>query len=324
MRKVLMLTRTDHANTGWRFKKCLEHLGFHVTYYKAVPHQFKYPQQGEIHPDLASKERESVHPTVIRCPELKEIANEADIIHYIASTFIDTGVDLSKKKVVVNHAGHNYRFHPEEANRLFNEFVDYTIIQYPSLLGLGAKNEELIYYPVDTKNILWSYKYYHTTVGHWPPSPARKGTRNILEVVREFKDKINYVGIKDDVKGIGIADWQSQLDRIRKCDVYIERCQIDDGHAEWANTALEAAASGTIVITNTLSKELYWKEYGAEVPFFIANNPAVLYETLEELRKMYIPQIIRHKARHRKWVCQYHSIEATALRLWERVYKNLL
>lgn len=334
MNDVLMLTRADHANTGWRFSKCLESLGLDVICYKAIEHPFAYPEQMRVHPLLARAERTTVRPTILDAPDMYWFVHEAKVIHFHATTFVKTSYPLKKenKKVVVQHAGDNYRKNPEGANKLFNPIVDKTICQYPSLLGLGAKNEELIYYPVDTNGIqprpwlnIWGEK---VVIGHWPSSPKRKGTHNILLAIDRLKqdpfikNKFCYAGVESTKKGDKIAPWNYNLERMSQCDIIVERCQIGDGHSEWANTAIEAAALGKVVVTNSISSDLYVKEYGEVCPFFIANDENELISVLKDLITMPREKLYDHAMGTRKWVVDNHSMRATAKRLWEKVYKD--
>ena len=55
-------------------------------------------------------------------------------------------VESKDKKVVMQHGGTTYRMGADLCNEPFNSFVDAHIIQFPSILGLGAKNEHLIYF----------------------------------------------------------------------------------------------------------------------------------------------------------------------------------
>lgn len=331
MMEVLMLTRADHANTGWRFAQCLKRLGLEVVCFKAQQHPFKYPIQMPVHKALANAKRTSVAPTVLNAPEMESWIKKAHVIHFHATTFIDTGADLKNKQVVVQHAGDNYRKNPEGANELFNPMADKTIIQYPSLMGLGAKDEELIYYPVDTSLLMPGVKSVNVglvRIGHWPSSPARKGTAKILKAIDILekhpasKHRFIYIGTNSVKKGKDIVSWIKHLDRIRACDILIERCQTDDGHAEWANTALEAASLGKIVVTNTLSSELYQKEYGDRCPFFIANSVNDLVATLKTLVCLPKNKLLDLGMEARAWAVRNHSIQATAKRLWEKVYKE--
>jgi hypothetical protein len=95
-------------------------------------------------------------------------------------------------------------------------------------------------------------------------------------------------------------------------------------YGEWGNQCIEAAALGKIVITNTLSADLYKKEYGEGFAPRIANNEDEIAAHVEELLGMTDKEILDEQQRSRAWVEKYHSMEATSDRLWERIYKDLL
>ena len=180
---VLMLARNDWANTGYRFSKCLELLGLRVLYLKGCTHRFGYPQQAPV--DVSLNQMYNNYPVKVHAPHFGSIARAANTLHYIATSFIDTGTDLTEKNVVVQHGGSTYRIEPERANAVFNPFTSAAIIQCPDLLNLGANNEHLIYYPVDTHLIQPHYRKDagKITVGHFPSSPKNKGTAKILDVI---------------------------------------------------------------------------------------------------------------------------------------------
>lgn len=324
---VLVLTFFDFSNTGWRFSKMIESLGFKVKMFKGRGHEFNYPIEAEVFEPLAKLKPIFVRerPFVVYCPELAPWVEEAKIIHFTSSTFVSTGVDLTNKKVVVNHGGTTYRNGANLVNALFNGFTDATIIQCPDLLGLGAKNEHLIYYPVQTDWLQPDYEKREKIVfGHFPSSPASKGTSMIIKVFRKLsedpwaRDKFEYIGVTNAVKG-GIS-WLENLDRIRKCDVIVETvCPVLRGRkfGEWGNQCLEASALGKIVITNTLSKELYKREYGDFAPH-IANDEVELEARIREILEM--GDLTEEKKKHREWAVQNHSMEVTAERLWDKVY----
>ena len=98
---------------------------------------------------------------IYHVPELKFFVENARVVHFRDSMLIDTGFDLTKKPVVVQHGGRSYRIAHEILNTLFNEFADAALIQMPDLLGLGAKNEHLIYYPVQTDRLKPKYNRNH-------------------------------------------------------------------------------------------------------------------------------------------------------------------
>lgn len=331
MPKILALTYNDWANTGYRFVRCLRLLGLDVTYYKGRPHKFGYGDEAPIHPDLANGIVMSHYPVAILCKELKEEIEAADIIHFFASTMVVSGADLTGKKIVVNHGGSTFRIGTDAVKAAFNPYVDYSIIQCPDLLGLGAKNEALIYYPVDTDFLQPDYEGHEKIViGHWPSSPHNKGTKEIVEVIERLekdpsvRDRFVYVGQRVIEKQT--IPWPEHIGRVRKCDVIIESMQPDiDGRrfGEWGNQALEAAAMGKVVITNMLSLDTYRKEYG-DCPLLIANDPAQLESQIRAVVTA-PPEVTRvHKERMRAWAVEKHSMEATAQRLWDKVYRNLV
>lgn len=330
--KVLMLAVDDWANTGWRFSRCLKLLGYEVEAFKRNKHVFGYTEQWDTLDILARRPVYKSLTQVVQAPELKGYMEEFDVIHFIASSFIDTGLDLTKKFVVVNHGGSGYRNHSERVSAFFNQFVDASLIQCPDLLNLGAKNEHLIYYPVDVNFIRPTFNRIDKklVVGHFPSTAIVKGTKEILKVVDMFEDKINYVGIRDLNDKKNRLEWKDNLVRVSKCDVIIETMNTElilytdiNGRkiksGEWGNTALEAAASGKIVITNTISKHIYEKEYG-ELPLLIANNGEQLKQRLEEVISMSKEEIMSLKHKMRQWAEDNHSLEATAKRLEDKIY----
>jgi len=330
-----MLTRNDWANTGYRFSKCLGMLGLKVLYLKGSEHKFGYPEQAPV--DVTLSKMYEKYPVKVHAPHFASLAKASRSIHYIASSYIDTGIDLKGKNVVVQHGGSTYRIEPKKANDTFNPFTSASIIQCPDLLNLGANNEHLIYYPVDTQFIQPHYRKStgKIRVGHFPSSPQNKGTAKILTVIQEMnkdpdlKDKFEYVGVLNP-HGLGHqVSWEQNLDRMRKCDIIIETHQPElklDGRSskvfgEWGNTAIEAAALGKSVITNSLTLDLYNKEYG-NMGLHIANDKEMLKTHLYNLIQLGRNNLLADGARTRDWVINNHSMEATAIRLWEKIYSG--
>ena len=108
------------------------------------------------------------------------------------------------------------------------------------------------------------------------------------------------------------------------CDIYIECCNLSlNGctFGEWGNTCIEAAALGCIVITNSLSQNIYKKEYG-DCPLYIANNQNEIENCLIEISKLSKDEIIEKKKQFRKWVEDKHSFKATGKRLMDKIYSK--
>jgi|GEM_PF-1890000 len=343
---VLMLCINDWANTGWRFSQALQHIGLDVLFLKGVMHKFMYPEQGIIHPDIVkahlAQKPEGGEALYYSVPELNELARSANVIHFRDTCIIDTGVDLEKKWVIAQHGGRIYRQHNRKVNREFNQFVDATIIQCPDLWGLGAKNEHLIYYPVDTNRIKPVYEPQddRLIIGHFPSMPTWKGTSVIYETILKIgkehprlAEKFAYFGPthedlnNDPNKWMWLTIWSNHLKRIAMCDILIETvsktAQDDLPYGEWGNQALEAAAMGKIVITNTLTADLYRKEYGPGCALHVANDATELEAQLIKILNMGGDEMMEHRYKSREWVEKYHSIEKTGERLWEKIYKHL-
>jgi len=241
-------------------------------------------------------------------------------------------VDLSNKKVVVQHGGSTFRHGANAVNALFNRLVDYSIIQCPDLLGLGAKNETLIYYPVDTESLQPDYEKRGDKLvfGHFPSSPASKGTGDIVKLMMRLKksdigDKFEYVGVTDAVKKQ--TDWPAHLDRVRGCDVLIETVlpfQRGKKFGEFGNQCFEASALGKIVVTNNIEEERYIKEYGTKPVIFKANDIEQAEIQIRRIVEMSDDEILEAKMRGREWVENTHSMKVTANRLWDKVYGKLL
>jgi glycosyltransferase involved in cell wall biosynthesis len=325
---VLILANHDWANTGYRFSRCLKEIGLDVLAFKGKPHPFLYPDQLPIHPILATLPDGYF---AYDCHSLEPLASKAKVLHYIASTVIQPfPLETSGKHVVVQHGGATYRTRREAINPIYNRFVSASIIQMPDLLGFGAKNEQWIYYPVDTYVIQPDFKPKDNNkivIGHLPSNSENKGTEAILKVIDSLmadpsiKDRIEYIGVKS-TKGKCVS-WLDALSHLKRCDVFIEAMQLTAQgrtYGEWGNMALEAAASGCIVITHFLSEEKYLREFG-EHALMVANDPEALEIQIRRLLDMDSHEIMQRKQASRAWA-EKHSIHNTAIRLWEKVYSQ--
>jgi len=302
-------------------------LGLDVLFLKGRAHTFGYPVQGEVHDELRGAI--GIVHSCRKAPKLKALAEEAHVIHYIASNFVDVGIDMRRKNVVMQHGGTAYRQGHERLNPIYNQFTDVTIIQMPELLGHGAKNEVWVSFPVDTEMLRPGDGLSDNgplRIGHFPSVASVKGTDAVLRTIKslegDLKDRFVYVGVTD--MGLNIVKWMANLKRLSRCDIYVEACKLHQNgrrYGEWGNTVVEAAALGKVVVTNSLSIKRYEREYG-KCPLLIANCEDELRGTLGELITA-DRAWLRDKAKEtRKWVVKYHSMEATARRLKEKVYNR--
>ena len=327
---VLFITLDDNANTGWRFFKCAQMLGLKVMGFKGVYHPFLYPEQFLLHPELA-KSWKLRRETVVKLEgksELQAMMEHARIIHFIASTCIFTELNLLSKPVVMQHGGRTYRSNPKQLNELFNQFCDAAIIQCPDLLNLGARNEKLIYYPVDTNFIQPSFGRAgkKLVIGHFPSQPTEKGYEAVQRVIarlREVTDKFEFRTIRPDG---GKLIWLDALDRVNDCDLIIDvfaaKTAAGLKYGTWGNASIEAAALGKVVVTMSLYEDIYKEEYG-DCALNITNTEEKLLEVLSKFIEMPHAELYKEKERTRAWVEEKHSMEATAIRLLP-IYKNIV
>jgi glycosyltransferase involved in cell wall biosynthesis len=280
--------------------------------------------------------------------KLYNLINKAKIIYLHAETYIELeDFDYKNKPIIAGVSGHPYRRNPKEFVDFFNSFIKKGLIQCPDLLNYGLINEELIYYGVDTDKILpysFNLKNEKLKIGHFSSNPETKGSdliiKAILEIKKKYPDKIEYVGYElNDLNKNKIDHkfrWEDNIKRIAECDVYIETCKLylnaysnfkeynNTKFGEWGNTCLEAAASGCIVISNTLTKNYYRKKYTKKFPLLIANNQDEIKIHLEKLIKMTPEEILTLKNHFRRWVIDNHSLLKTGKRFYEKIIKKIM
>ena len=250
--------------------------------------------------------------------KIASIISKSNLIYFHAETIYNPilqnlnsyQIMFSNKKTVMGLAGNFYRNKPEV-------FLDYLsrkklnnvklLCQCPDLLGYNKIiPEELVYYGVDTNLIKFKEREYNDklVISHYATNERTKGTANILKaierILKEFPEKFVYKGIKQEsyrsrVKSGSVKlNWFDNIKRMGECDIYIETCNLqinyDGGNVkkfgEWGNTCLEASATGCIVLTNSLSKEYYTKEYTKDYPLLISNNTEEIYNNLCKIAKL--------------------------------------
>jgi len=336
---VLGLIKWDWANSGYRFTQSLKKLGLNAASFKGTPlAYFNYPIQLPTLPIL-SQPQVDMYPITNNAQHdetLQNLIYRSKVIYLFGTQHL-TNIHIPRDtRVVVQHGGITYRDAPEKCNSLFNPIVSATIAQCPDLLNLGAKNEHLIYYPVDTDLLKPNYNFKHSDkliIGHFPSSPINKGTEAITRVIQKLKnsslgDKFEYNGIPwlgEANKRAHFVDWTDNLDRLRSSDIVVETCKRSlhgKPFGEWGNTAIEGSSLGTIIVTNSLTPEIYDEEYGPCALHINDGTPEGLEKSLVELLKLPREEILKRKKEAREWVVTNHSIEATALRLWDRVFKG--
>jgi hypothetical protein len=307
----------------YRFWMCAKHLGLNAIAIKGKMHPFMYPFQAPLHPSLMNTPINSA-PLTVMAPGLESMIDSARVVHLFTSTYPMCTAKWDKVPVIVQHGGTFYRQNPKEMNTFFNSMVQQTVIQCPDLLNLGAKNETLIYYPVDTNMIRpdFTKKGNKLVVGHFPSNPEVKGTETIYNAVKDIEG-IEYMGAKPG-ETWGLKPWAVNLKRFHQCDVIIETCKADQNgkpFGEFGNTALEASASGCICVSNCLRQDIYEREYG-DLGLHVANNGTELRAEIIRLTAISDERLMAEKKDCYTWAVNNHSIPVTADRLWERVYSR--
>lgn len=301
--KVLFICQRDWANHSYIMTQCLKTVG--VDSIAVTTHQNKidYPQHA-----LLCKDPE----------ELNRIVDEADIIIFMHSQFIGTNVDLHKKKVLVFHTGTKYRQRPAKMNSLFDPIVDVTLTAADTF-DLGGKNEKYVVVPIDIHKIQPIYNTNNSklVIGHYPT--GYKG-RDIIEHVIQSLPNSNFEYRFSNIR----VPWVDQIDRMSKCDVYIEDLcpkQKNKSSSGFGLTAIEAAALGKIVISRVTYSDKYEKEIGP-LGIQIANDEEDLRRILKNLLSFTPSKILELKMNSRKWAETCHSYEAVG-NMFKKIFEDL-
>jgi hypothetical protein len=311
---VLFLARCDYANLGYILAQCLEKVGVKADVLVENKHQCDYPDQGI--------KFDSIN-------QVKKYAQKADIIQFMHSQRVKTGVDLSKKRVFVLHGGTAYRERYKKINKIFNPIVEKSIIQTADLFGLGAKNEVWLLPAVDVDKLKPAYerKSNKIIIGHFPSNARVKSSKDIANVIgrlsRDLGHRFEYIFSPDSVP------WDKQMRRVAECDIYIDACTPNlkskrssrkYKYGEWGLAALEAAALGKIVISHFLSQEKYKQEYG-ECGIQVANSFNEIEHHLRNLLVLGNDELTKIKKSTRRWVEKYHNFEVVGKKLKEVIYE---
>ena len=116
-----------------------------------------------------------------------------------------------------------------------------------------------------------------------------------------------------------LIPWKGHLSRVAACDICIDQIFVGG----WGNTTIEAAALGTIPVSEFKKVDRYRKEYGP-TPMVVVTRKGV-YRGLKKLLSMTPNQIRQRQQKVRQWVEDVHSYVPTGNRLrkdLESVYKG--
>lgn len=357
---ILFISYNDCCNTCSRYMKAIESQGYRTIGMKGVRHIFNYTDEMIIAKSLINGEGARIvsqFPTIIDVKINKDmmygIIDSVKAIHMHGTQYFIFGgheYDFKKnnKTVITTLSGSVYRFQRKRANDYFEKRIDYYISQSSDLFDKSLPGSVLIHYAIDTDMIKpdFSRKGDKIIVGHFPSTSMIKGSKTIIDAIHEVSDanpdKISYIGIDNEMEDLNKKSdhrvpWKKQLERYKKCDVYIECCNPGfrlknkayphinqkEKFGEWGNTCLEACASGCIVITNALFEKRYEQQYGRKLGFLVANNKNEIMRKLEQILNSTDDEITKMKIVSRKFA-ELHSITNTGKRMHDNIYKNIL
>ena len=301
---ILFIARADWVAVGFSFAKALRSIGVEAM-------AIAVENRPLIESDKQAK--------VVSFKEACELCKSAEWIVFMHSQFPwkrELLPYIADKKIAVFHGGSSYRQAVKAENDNWNPIVDLTLIQMPSMMGLGAKNEYWMIPPIDINNIQPVYRTEISNilrVGHFPTSAKLKGTAIIEKSVN--------MAIRNNVPleyfSGRMIEWCENLKRMAYCDIIVSQIlQSFGGHTmgEWGITALEAAALGKIVLSTFNSSEKYSREYGSYELIRVDDDSMLLHEL--QLIAKWEHSVIREKQQKtRAWVEKQHSMEATGQRL---------
>jgi len=258
---ILLASSVDYACLMHNQANALRSIGVDVIDVTLSQHTFNYSSQSKV----VSRET------------FKTLSQEAE--HVLIGHSCPTLFGLNQNpSFSVYHSGTRYRESPKYFNELFQSarvcLSDQTEF---SVLGkmeyvVSAVHENL-YKPkeMDVKLI----------IGHYPSNPEVKGTNEIIEMLKPFRDTFE---IRVGLKQVSHAE---QIKRMQECDVYIELFKPElNGrpYGCFGVTALEAAMMGKLVITQDLEGRTYKEAYG-EHPFITVKNKYQFQSAIEDAEK---------------------------------------
>ncbi len=288
--RVVWASYNDYSNLTFNWSQALRSVGVDSTCLTRTTHLFEYKDQAYCVGGMTMIE------------EMKRA--DLIIVGHSSQYIFDMCKDLGKRVWVV-HSGSPYRQAPDKMNAVFKD-VERTIIDSPEFTTLGATNITYAAAAIDTDKIQYTPSGNQSTVfAHYPSKVATKGTMRICEMMTDFDVEF--------ICGTNTVPHEENLERISKCDVYIELfapMQNKKCYGSFGVTAFESAALGKITVTNSLFHEVYNKAYGVS-ELQVANDERSFKCIVGELltKPQWEIEIMGKKSR--KWIVDKHSMQAT-------------
>ena len=290
---ILNVSENDYANFAHNFSNALKAAGVCSFDICLASHPFRYVTQSKL---------------VTRFDMVNYIKSaDMVIVHHSHPQLFELAKNNCKGKVIVTHTGTRYREGHQALDVLFKDTLALT--DQTEFFSINP-NLKYIVSPVDFE-CSPLYDDGLVKIGHYPSNPDVKGTAKIIEMMSDFRGKVDF---KFSLKQV---DHYFQLERMAKCDVYIELFKPElNGrpYGCFGVTALEAAAMGKIVVTNNLHQNVYRDAYG-KCPMTIANTEWAFKNIISTLTTL-SRQLIRMTQRETYEIMrENHSFEATGKRI---------
>lgn len=304
--KVVLLSTNDWANIAYVYEKCFKEVGIEAISFSKKRHKYGYPEQAKLWNKVF---------------DIKPYVEKADVVMFVHSEYIETGVDLKNKIVSVVHTGSKYRQSSKKINKIFNPIVDVTF-SGGDVLGMGAKNEIWIQPAIDTNKIQPIYKtdFDKVIISHYPS--GEKGYQIIQNVIDSLRNK-NFI-FKYDLTNV---PWEDNLKRMSECDIYIEEMNEIQGKVPlsiFGIQAVEAAALGKVVCSRFLYFDKYEKEFGT-CGLIPTINSEQLKSKLQDFLSMGDMDFVELQKKSREWAVRCHSYEVIGNKfkqIFEEIIKN--
>jgi len=291
--RVLNVSQCDYAQYSHNFSKALQSIGVDSIDLVQSKHPFSYATESKI-ASISEMVREMQTADVV-------------VVHHSVPSLFELAKNNCKGQVIVTHTGTRYRENHEALDILFK---DTKCLSDQSEFFVINPKLHYVVSPVEFE-LAGLYKEGKLKIGHYPSNEEVKGTAKVLEMLTDFKDKFQLLYSPNKV------DHYFQLERMAKCDVYIELFKPElNGrpYGCFGVTALEACAMGKIVITNNLYPKVYTDAYGS-CPLTFANNEWQFKNIVNSLINMK-PEMIRSVQKESFEIMrETHSYKATGNRI---------
>lgn len=287
---ILVSSSNDYASFGHSMGKALRSIGVDCIDTTLSKHPFNYGTESKV----VSRETFKT---------LSVLADHVIICHSCPILFDLNG----NPNFSVIHTGTRYREAPKYFNELFQSAKRHLSDQ-TEFMRLGKMDyivsaiDPAIYKPKPIGSKL--------IVGHFPSNPEVKGTNEIIEMLKPFKDQFEIrIGLKQ-------VSHEEQIKRMQECDVIIELFKPTlngKPYGCFGVTALEGLMLGKLVITQDLEDRTYKEAYGDHL-FVNAKTPHQFKTALESIQSYFTDSV--SKQIHEDAVAR-HGYEATGKRLME-------